>query len=232
MEDECIKRRIKIPDDYTFEDLKKEIDNGGRFIMFPYTISILAFPLSFFSPAILVKKGESISKYKWRYNLISSIFGWWGVILGPWATVKSIRSTSKGGVDVTDDVLLNLDEAGFELRGFEWRVSRQTFCKVDKWDKREFIKALAPVYENDSNIRKIVIGYYIGESCDTNVYCIGLDCVWNFNKYYDIFGAAIYTRFRESTVFLLLDLKQNEDYMVVYLLEQGDVIVDKTICEQ
>lgn len=100
MEDECIKRRIKIPDDYTFEDLKKEIDNGGRFIMFPYTISILAFPLSFFSPAILVKKGESISKYKWRYNLISSIFGWWGVILGLGRQLKYQKyEQRRGGCD-------------------------------------------------------------------------------------------------------------------------------------
>ncbi|WP_148375345.1 MULTISPECIES: hypothetical protein [Butyricimonas] len=125
MDDGYVKRRIKIPDDYTF--------------MFPYTVSILAMPLSFFSPAILVKKGESIRKYQWRYNLISSIFGWWGIILGPWATVKSIRSTCKGGVDVTDDVMLNLDQEGFDNRQFEWKQTNQLFCKVGKWDKKDLL---------------------------------------------------------------------------------------------
>lgn len=231
MDDGYVKRRIKIPDDYTFEDLRREIENGGRFIMFPYTISILAMPLSFFSPAILVKKGESIRKYQWRYNLISSIFGWWGIILGPLATVKSIRSTCKGGVDVTDDVMLNLNQEGFDNRQFEWKQTNQLFCKIGKWDKKEFVKALSPVYEQDSNIRKIVIGYYIGDDSDENIYYIGLKCVWNFKKYNDIFGAAIYTRFRENTIFFLLDLDE-DNFWVEYLLQQGDVIVDKTVCEQ
>ncbi|WP_065219163.1 MULTISPECIES: hypothetical protein [Butyricimonas] len=76
-----------------------------------------------------------------------------------------------------------------------------------------------------------MIGYYIGEGSDENIYYIGLKCVWNFKKYNDIFGAAIYTRFRENTIFFLLDLDE-DNFLVDYLLQQGDVIVDKTICEQ
>ncbi len=78
-----MKYTLQIPTDLTLEVLKKQIENGSRFVVFQYCIS---FALTFrrFSPAILIARNESIEPYQSKYNVLTVLFGWWGI---PWEPI-------------------------------------------------------------------------------------------------------------------------------------------------
>src|SRR5690606_4154726 len=108
-----MKYKLVINDNFTLDELRKEIQNGGRFILFPYCISLIfAVNLERFSTAIFFKKEGSVSRFKNKYNLISFVFGWWCIPWGPMQTVSDIRINNRGGIDITEDILINITEEG------------------------------------------------------------------------------------------------------------------------
>ncbi len=81
------------------EEFKKELEKGGKFVMFPYAISIIVMTFKRSSEA-----DDSAIKYGYKYLLISLLLGWWGVPWGPVYTVQSIVKAFSGK-DVTKEVL-------------------------------------------------------------------------------------------------------------------------------
>jgi hypothetical protein len=72
--------KIRLPLNYSRTEIVKLVESGARFIIYQYCISLFfAITLRRFSPAFLVLPGEPANKYKGRYNLISLLFGWWGI---------------------------------------------------------------------------------------------------------------------------------------------------------
>lgn len=95
-------------------DLQDEVNKGGRFAYFPYTISIIFITLKRTSGVYLIRKEEGIGSNKsLPFTLVSLALGWWGIPFGPKYTIESIRANLKGGKDVTDDVMATV--AGFVL---------------------------------------------------------------------------------------------------------------------
>lgn len=221
-----MKQKIKLKEGITFENLNQEIKNGGRFIIFPYCISIVAISFRLFSSAIFIRKSESITRYQVYYNLVSLLFGWWGLPWGPIHTIKSIVTTTNGGLDITEDVLLNIDPEGFKQKEYEFVKTKQYFCKPDNWDKKEFIKALSKVYERDYNLRKIIIGLYINTGDTAPFYTIGIQCENNVDTYPAILKKALDSKFKKDTYFHFIDLN-TEDELIPPLYQQGEIILDR-----
>lgn len=105
--------KIKNIDGLSADDLQQQVDRGGRFVYFPYTISLIVVTFKRTSGVYLLKAGENAGLRGLPFTLISVLFGWWGIPFGPRYTLESIRSNFSGGKDVTDDVMATV--AGYAL---------------------------------------------------------------------------------------------------------------------
>ncbi len=101
---------MKIRDlgDMTFDQLRFELDRGGKFVVFEYCVSILI--LTFKNPTDIyfIREGESAAGRSFAYCLVSLVMGWWGFLWGPIYTISSLATNLGGGRDVTEDVLAAL----------------------------------------------------------------------------------------------------------------------------
>lgn len=111
-----IKRNIKgIEEGLTDEEINKELELGGKFIHFQYTISIVAMTFKLNSKLYFLKTNESAIKYGYKYLLISLILGWWGIPWGPLYTIQSIKIAFTGK-DVTNDLLKKMEESSYATK--------------------------------------------------------------------------------------------------------------------
>ncbi|MCU0435404.1 MAG: hypothetical protein MUC87_18245 [Bacteroidia bacterium] len=97
---------LKKTNGHTLEQIHAEINAGGKFVTYGYCISVVAFTYRLISSPHFIKAGETNSKYRSKYNLLSLIFGWWGFPWGPIHTIEMVRVNMKtGGVDITDEIM-------------------------------------------------------------------------------------------------------------------------------
>ena len=82
-------------------DYQRELDRGGRFVVYQYAVSILIYSYRVSSEVYLVKGGESGLINAVKYSLVSLVAGWWDFPLGPVYTIQSILNNFKGGIDIT-----------------------------------------------------------------------------------------------------------------------------------
>lgn len=85
------------------------LNDGGKFVIFTYTISIVVMTFRRSKDTIYyIKSDESPIKYGWSSLLISLFLGWWGIPFGPIYTIQSmIRAFT--GKNITDDVVNYLE---------------------------------------------------------------------------------------------------------------------------
>lgn len=87
------------------EDIARELDRGGKFVVFEYTISIIIMTFKRASKVRFVKAGEGTFVPSLPYTFITMAFGWWGIPWGPIYSFMALYSNLTGGKDVTGDVL-------------------------------------------------------------------------------------------------------------------------------
>ncbi|MBN8565629.1 MAG: hypothetical protein J0M25_02680 [Flavobacteriales bacterium] len=99
---------IKNIDGLSVSQIKELVNRGGKFVIFPYTISFIIMTLKRSSDIYFVRKEENSFKYSYSYVLINFIIGWWGLPWGPIYTIGAIYNHIIGGKDVTAIVLSEL----------------------------------------------------------------------------------------------------------------------------
>lgn len=105
--------KIRNIDGLSASDLQEEVSKGGRFMYYPFTVSLVLFTLKRTSDTYLVRAGETTAGKQVFFTMISLLFGWWGIPFGPKYTIKSIQANLRGGKNVTDEVMATV--AGFVL---------------------------------------------------------------------------------------------------------------------
>ena len=85
-------------------DLLQLVSKGARFVHFSYTLSLIVYTFRDVSGVYLVRADEKVLSKSMRFNLISLLFGWWGIPWGPRYTWQALRSNLRGGKDVTDEI--------------------------------------------------------------------------------------------------------------------------------
>ena len=85
--------------------IKHEIDNGGKFVVYQYCISIGVMTFKRSSAIYFIRKDESRFTKGLSYSLISLLLGWWGFPWGPIYTIGTIFTNLRGGKDVTTAVV-------------------------------------------------------------------------------------------------------------------------------
>ena len=86
------------------EQLAAELRNGGRFIVYRYTISLIFLSSRRSSEVFFFRARESRFAKGIPYTLCSLVFGWWGLPWGPLFTLESLATNLIGGEDVTEKV--------------------------------------------------------------------------------------------------------------------------------
>lgn len=92
----------------TDQQINQDLQNGARFVIFQYCISIIVMSFRRSSDIYFVRAGESVVGRHIGFTLLTAVLGWWGIPWGPIYSVQSLYCNLRGGKDVTQDVLRHL----------------------------------------------------------------------------------------------------------------------------
>lgn len=87
------------------EEINEELQNGARFVLYSYCISVIVLTFKQPSAIYFVRADESRFLKGLPYTLLSLVVGWWGIPFGLIYTIWCVASNSSGGTDVTDEVI-------------------------------------------------------------------------------------------------------------------------------
>ncbi|HET7868069.1 MAG TPA: hypothetical protein VFL86_26985 [Burkholderiaceae bacterium] len=88
-----------------------ELKRGGKFVVFPYCISIFVMSFKRSSSIHFIPAGTSAAGKRAAFTGLSLLLGWWGIPWGPIWTLQTVYNNLSGGVDVTGDVLSALNRS-------------------------------------------------------------------------------------------------------------------------
>lgn len=86
-------------------ELHAQVQRGGKFVVFQYTISILIMTFRRSSDVFYIKPGESAFVKGLPYTILTMFAGWWGIPWGPIYSLTSLATNLGGGKDVTSEVM-------------------------------------------------------------------------------------------------------------------------------
>ena len=95
-------------DNVSPEQLKAELSAGARFVIYQYCISLLVVSFKRASSIYFVRPGDNAFSRGLPFSLVSLVLGWWGIPWGPIWTISTIFNNSRGGRDVTNDVVRSI----------------------------------------------------------------------------------------------------------------------------
>jgi len=87
------------------QQVRDMVNQGGRFVLFPYTISIVLMTFKRSSDIYFIKPGESSFKHGAGFIITNFLLGWWGIPWGPIYTIGALAAHVGGGKNVTPEVL-------------------------------------------------------------------------------------------------------------------------------
>lgn len=100
--------QIKNIEGLSVAQIKQLVNQGGKFVIFPYTVSIVLATFRRTSGIYFIRPNENSIKYSYGHVGTNLLLGWWGL---PWGPIYTIGATYKhitGGTNVTSDVLSHL----------------------------------------------------------------------------------------------------------------------------
>lgn len=207
----------------SLEELHFHIERGARFICYQYCISILfAVTLRRYSPAILVASDSDTEAICRKYNWLSLLFGWWGVPWGPIYTLRSLSLNKMGGIDFTEDILLNIDKDSLIKREVELKATSQLFCHPDRWNIKAYNKCLKPLL-NEKHVKSVVVGVFINTTAP--IQTIGIETTSEFyERYSEMAKKNLYREFNKHVVFQFLNIAEETEQNLA-LRKQGIRII-------
>jgi hypothetical protein len=90
------------------DQVRQEVRNGGRFVIFQYVISILVMSFNRPSDIYFVRADEKAWTKGIGHTILSLFLGWWGFPWGLIYTPMAIYTNLMGGKDVTSEVLSSI----------------------------------------------------------------------------------------------------------------------------
>lgn len=195
---------------YTYDEVLAGKDNGGSFVTYQTIIPLpLFYPIRRLSKVYYIDKDSSKTKYAARYNLFVRIFGWWGLPWGPIYTIRSLKLNNSGGMDVTDDIYLNLDEASYNSGMIHIEKVKTEFVHPSGSELKEFRKVFKILVTQEVIESPPLIGLYIAtkEGVEPH-YIIAID-EWLDEDLTKQITKAIKKRFTKWLKFELVELKSD-----------------------
>ena len=106
------------------EDIERDVEHGGRFVLYSWTISVVVMTFKRASDIHYVRAGESRITRGLPCTLATLALGWWGFPWGPIYSFGSIFGNFGGGTDVTAEVLADLGVPNARQRATAKRRAR------------------------------------------------------------------------------------------------------------
>jgi hypothetical protein len=97
--------KIQGADRLTFDQVQREVERGGKFVIYQYCFSVLVMTFRRSTDIYFIRPGESAVVQGMQWTLISLVAGWWGFPWGLIYTPMALFQNLKGGKDVTPQVL-------------------------------------------------------------------------------------------------------------------------------
>lgn len=92
----------------TTADVLREVENGAKFVVYQYCISLLIVTLKRSSDVYFIKPGAGALRNGIGYTILSLLLGWWGIPWGPVWTIQSLVVNLGGGKDVTKEIVASM----------------------------------------------------------------------------------------------------------------------------
>ena len=96
-------------DGLTNEQISEDLTNGGKFVMYRYTISIIVLTFRRTSDIYFIRPGQNAVVKGLGWTALTFLLGWWGIPWGPIYTVGSLGTNLSGGKDVTKEIAHSLN---------------------------------------------------------------------------------------------------------------------------
>jgi hypothetical protein len=103
--------KVRGIENVTLGDLIEQVRQGGRFVLFHWSIGLGVKSVCLPSPVRFVHPGERAGRGLLR-TLATLITGWWSISGGPRATIKIVKENLRGGRDVTARMLRTIAQTG------------------------------------------------------------------------------------------------------------------------
>jgi hypothetical protein len=85
--------------------LQQEIQQGGKFVMYQYCISLVVITYKRWSKVYFVRHEESPTIKGLPFTLLTLVIGWWGFPWGPIYTIQTLWINLRGGKDITKEIV-------------------------------------------------------------------------------------------------------------------------------
>jgi hypothetical protein len=115
--------KIKNIEGLRVSEIKQLVQQGGKFVIFPYTISFVVMTLKRNSDIYFIRPGENSFKYSFGYVFLNFFIGWWGLPWGPIYTIGALFNHISGGKDLTQVVLSDLMQNDPEVNRNSYNVN-------------------------------------------------------------------------------------------------------------
>jgi hypothetical protein len=86
-------------------EIHELVQQGGKFVYFKYTISIVLMTFKRSSDIFFIRPGEGTFGKSLPYTVLTMLLGWWGIPWGPIYSIGSLYTNLSGGEDVTADIV-------------------------------------------------------------------------------------------------------------------------------
>jgi len=106
-----VSHNIKGLERMTADEVNRELQLGGKFVLFQYCVSMLVMTYKHPSRVYFLKSGESTFVKSLPFTLLSLVAGWWGFPWGPVYTMDALATNLRGGVDMTDAMVASFNRA-------------------------------------------------------------------------------------------------------------------------
>jgi len=83
------------------EQVRREVEQGAKFVLFSYCVSALVITFRRSSPIYFVRAGENAVVTGLPWTLLTLVAGWWGFPWGLIWTPMAVFTNLRGGRDVT-----------------------------------------------------------------------------------------------------------------------------------
>ncbi len=211
--------KLIIPHHFDMATLQKEVEKGGKFITYSYNISLLGLMLNRLSPAIFIPAGKTDVHYRKKFNALCYVFGWWSLPGIP-KTISNIRFNNSGGLDITDDIMLNIKEESFPQQTVSIVYTNMSYDQLNKED----LKAFKKVLQNTSGeyyIESCIAGLCINTAdSERRTFAVGIKLNGSIEEHLPAIKKDLYRQFFKYVVFRFIDLSQHSEEAVL-LNRQG-----------
>ena len=208
-------------------DLKKVIELGSKFIVFNYRIGLGAVSLLRLSPAILIKNEQEFEQYKKKYNRLNFFLGPWFIFSGPFLTYKAYKTNQNGGLDVTNDIMVNLTQESLLIHEVDIETIHDIFSRVDKSNRKNILKAIEKTNFSIVQLKKVYIGLFINvDEYQEPHFVIGIELKKDKELNDEHIRNNLYKYFYKHVKFEIIRINEKTEY-IEKLIEQGELIYTK-----